>query len=306
MLKIYFKTARDSTMHELDTAKSGAWIDVSTPSNKDIEQLSALLNLDVSTLRDALDPYEAPRIALDESDVYIFTRYCRPYHETSSTEPLLILFTEKHVVTVSLNKNDIVEKLIEKSPTTTQKTKLVLELLTLINEGYRSYIDEITRTIFKLRTELTRTQLSNEDFLRVIDIEEDLNEMLTSLQPYSMVIESLFTGRHIALHANDQELIEDIKLSTSELIDLTRSRLRTLENLRDVYNTITTNTLNNTFKRLTSITIFLAIPTVLGGIYGMNVRLPLEGHKHAFFAMIALMLFSVGTAIIIFKRKRWL
>ena len=57
----------------------------------------------------------------------------------------------------------------------------------------------------------------------------------------------------------DEDLIEDLSLSASELIELTKSRLKTIQNMRDAYSTIATNELNKVFKRLTSIAIFMAI-----------------------------------------------
>ena len=277
------------------------------PDTKDIATLSKLLDLDQDTLTDALDPYEAPRIATDEKDVYIFTRYCHPENKFSSTEPMLILFTPSEVVTVSPYAVDFLTDMPKKiNPTTTQKTKLVLELLRQVNDTYRAYLNDITRTIFKIRTQLKSTSLSNEDFLVFIDIEEDLNEMLTSLQPYSLVLEALFSGKYVPLHEEDHDLVEDLKLSTSELIELTRSRLRTMENIRDVYNTITTNTLNATFKRLTSISIFLAIPTIIGGLYGMNISLPFSNHRFAFYIIVGATLMIIAGIVHIFNRKKWL
>lgn len=307
MIKIFHRTVRDTETSELELPIKGSWISATKPDGADIEVLSKLLDLDTDTLKDALDPYEAPRIAVDEKDVYIFTRYCHPQNKMASTEPLLILFTPSHVVTVSPYDVDFLNNPLKKpSHVTTQKTKLVLELLEQINETYRVYLDEITRTTFKMRTQLNGATLANADFLKFIDLEEDLNEMLTSLQPYSLVLEALFSGKYIPLHSNDQDLIEDLKLSTSELIELTRSRLRTMENMRDVYSAISTNILNATFKRLTSISIFIAIPTLVGGLYGMNVALPFDAQPFVFWYIAGITVFVISLVILIFRRNKWL
>ena len=168
------------------------------------------------------------------------------------------------------------------------------------------YLNKVTRETFRIRRGMSQESLSGKDFLDVIDIEEDLNEMLTSLQPYSIVLESIFSGKYMDMHAEDQELVEDLKLSTSEIIELTRSRLRTLENIRDVHSTISTNSLNATFKRLTSISIFMAIPTIVGGLYGMNVALPFDKHPAAFWIVLAVISTAVFSTIVYFRRKNWL
>ncbi len=108
------------------------------------------------------------------------------------------------------------------------------------------------------------------------------------------------------LHEEDRDLIEDLQLSASELIELTKSRLKTIQNIREAYNTIATNNLNKVFKRLTSIAIFMSIPTIIGGLYGMNVKLPLEDNPNAFWIIIAFTFAVTGLFVAFFRRKKWL
>ncbi len=101
-------------------------------------------------------------------------------------------------------------------------------------------------------------------------------------------------------------MIEDLQLSTSELIELTKSRLKTIQNLRDAYNTVATNNLNKIFKRLTSIAIFMSIPTIIGGLYGMNIALPYDHHPQAFWIVVGTIGLLMLGFIVFFKRKKWL
>ena len=105
---------------------------------------------------------------------------------------------------------------------------------------------------------------------------------------------------------NDEDLIEDLQLSASELIELTKSRLKTIQNIREAYNTIATNNLNSVFKRLTSIAIFMAIPTIVGGLYGMNVDLPLATNPNAFWYILVFTFTVMLAFVLFFKRKKWL
>jgi len=56
---------------------------------------------------------------------------------------------------------------------------------------------------------------------------------------------------------------------------------------RELMSSVIDNRLNNVMKYLTSITIVMAIPTVISGIYGMNVDerwMPFANTPHGFFA----------------------
>jgi magnesium transporter len=307
MIKTYIRTPKDKAIHTIDKPISGSWISVTRPTHEDLVTVTKVLDLDIDTLQDALDPYEAPRIAMDESDVYVFTRYCHPENKLASTEPLLILITETEIVTVSPYAVDFLNKLSTTLRTNTHdRVKLLLEILEQSHETYRSYLDQIIKLTFKIRTQLSTSTFTNKDFLKMIDIEEDLNEMLTSLQPNGILLETLHAEKIFKLSPDEKEMLEDLRLESSELIEITKARLRTVENIREVYNTISNASLNETFKKLTSIAIFLSIPTIVGGLYGMNIQLPLATEKYAFFEIVGIVAILVSTAVIIFKRKKWL
>ncbi len=307
MQKIYYRNIRSEKLEELDTPKRGAWMRVIDPSEEELNDLEKKYNLDADLLNDGIDLYEAPRIEHEDGILYIYVRYCRPSGEYTSTHPLLIVVMPEMLMTVSRIESGPLS-LVAKSNTiiTTQKLKTVLQFLEEVNKGYRSHLNLVTKTMLQSRKRLHKTIVSNKDILNFIDVEEDLNEFLAALQPYGIVLHALMNGKYIKLHEQDEDLIEDLQLSTSELIELTKSRLKTIQNTREAYNTIATNNLNSVFKRLTSIAIFLSIPTIIGGIYGMNVILPYGDSKFAFWFVIGLIVALMLSFIAYFKHKRWL
>jgi magnesium transporter len=59
-------------------------------------------------------------------------------------------------------------------------------------------------------------------------------------------------------------------------------------------------------KFLASVTILLALPTLVASIYGMNVALPLQGHPAAFLMVIAASLLAALVVVFVFWRRDWL
>jgi magnesium transporter len=307
MQTLHYRNIRSNVLEQIDNPKKGSWLRVIDPSQDELEKLEKQYNLDSDLLADGIDLYEAPRIEHDEGNLYIYVRFCRPLGEYTSTHPLLIVVMPDMLMTVSRIEADPVTKLIESGKViTTQKLKLVLQILEELNRGYRQHLNGVTRKILSTRSRLQRTIVNNNDILNFIDVEEDLNEFLAALQPYGIVLHALLNGKYMKLHDEDEDLIEDLQLSASELIELTKSRLKTIQNIREAYNTIATNNLNKVFKRLTSIAIFMSIPTIIGGIYGMNVKLPFENNPHAFWIIIALTFAVTALFVVFFRRKKWL
>ena len=308
MIKHYFSTARARKMATLETPRAGSWCHVVSPSSDELDYLAQQFHLERDLLEDATDLYEAPRVEVDSGTAYIFTRYCHPEGQEIATEPLLIIYTPGNIVTIMRQPNGVLDSLISGKieVLTTQKTKLFLHMLQLINNSYRLQLNLIMKKILRFRSQLKNSKLSSIDVIQFIEIEEDLSEFLSALQPQAMVFLKLESGRYMKLYEDDRDIVEDIKLSTDELIELAKSRLKTVMNMRQAYDAIATNNLNNTFKRLTSIAIFLTIPTIIGGLWGMNVRVPFADDPNAF----AYVLLIIGTlaagAIWFFNRKRWL
>jgi magnesium transporter len=174
-----------------------------------------------------------------------------------------------------------------------------------VNLSYERQIIQVSKQILRYRAQLRQSQVSNQAFVAIIELEEDLNEFLGALQPQGQLLSTLGSSKFLRLSEDDRELLEDLRLGTNELIDLTKSRLRTLTNIRQAYDAIATNNLNNTFKRLTSIAIFLTIPTIVSGIFGMNVPIPWAHHAHAFTEVLLLVAVLMTIAVIFFRKKRW-
>jgi magnesium transporter len=64
---------------------------------------------------------------------------------------------------------------------------------------------------------------------------------------------------------------------------------------------------NNIFRTLTIITVCISLPTLIAGIYGMNIKnIPELGWKFGYPTAIGLMIISFIFALVYFKMKKWI
>lgn len=308
MIKIYHSTSRVRELAEIQEAKTGAWIHVVEPTDKELDSLAKDFDLERDILQDAKDAYEAPRVEVDNGATYVFCRYCRPEDPDIPTEPMLVIYTNNNIITVMRSNDDILKRIIngQVKVLTTQKTKTFLYILDQINHSYRAQLIVIAKQILQFRSQMRQTEATNIDLIKFIELEEDLNEYLSALQPQALVLNALESGKYMRLYDDDRDLVDDIMLNTNELIEQCKSRLRTVVNVRQAYDVIATNNLNKIFKRLTSIAIFLTIPTIIGGLFGMNVVLPFQDNRYAFFVVLALILGGMYFAARFFTYKKWI
>lgn len=79
-----------------------------------------------------------------------------------------------------------------------------------------------------------------------------------------------------------------------------------LESLSDTYNSLTSHRLNDVIKALTMISVIVLPMTLVTGIFGMNVPLPLEDSPWALLA-ITLAIGGLGALmLIVFRLRRWI
>lgn len=308
MITVFHSNARSRQLAEIDKTKAGSWISLVAPNDSELKSLAEEHKLDIDLLNDAIDIYEAPRIETDEGNVYIYTRYCYPEGREIATEPLLIVYTPTTLVTVMRIDSGMFSKLWSgyQEVITTQKTKTLMQILAEVNASYRVQLLKVSKRTLQTRARMRQSELSRREFVSIIELEEDLNEFLTALQPQAAVLNILLNGKYIKLYEDDKDIVEDLRLNAAELIELTKSRLRALGNIRQAYDTIATADLNQTFKRLTSIAIFLTIPTTIGGLWGMNVAVPFADDPLGFWLVAGIITGLLLGAILIFHRHRWI
>lgn len=322
MIKYFYKDSKSKKVRLLNEFRSGCWIHVESPTPSEITFLREKFNLSAGLLRDALDIYEVPRLEIEDGQTYIFTRFAywqspkvqlsaytaNGYkNETTliSTEPVLIILTDKFLMTFSLNPLPFMKDLLEdENFYTTKKISLFFRIFLKMHYIYNTFLHNISRLIRSTTIELEK--INNKDIIQFVTYESVLNDFLTALEPTNVILKNLFSGKFLALTDQEKEWMEDLYFSNSQLIELSQANLRNIVNIREAYSTIITNNLNRVIKLLTSLTVLLAVPTMIASLYGMNILLPFAQSPHAFLGILGLITLISSTLIIIFIKNKWL
>ena len=306
MITIYYKTLKEQELQMLDKFKTGSWVAVENPSEKELDLLVADLSLDRDLLHDSVDPHEVPRVEREGGVTYVFTRV--PFQEEmqTTTTPLLIAVGKNFVLTVSHLELPFLNKFQEGRVEfyTTQKTKLFLQIFSEINTTYSSFINNIARQVRGVTVRLER--IGNKEIQQFVMFENSLNDFLAALAPTNTLLDNLLSGKFLQLYEQDHELVEDLTLSNRQLIELCQSNMRSIGNVREGYSTIMTNNLNRVIKLLTALTIVLTVPTIIASFYGMNVILPLADSPGAFLVILGGTILLSVVVLALFLKNRWL
>ncbi len=307
MIKYYFRTIKDEALKEITDLRSGVWIHAVEPSEKELSELFKKLALDEDIIEDAQDFFEVPRFERSEGVTYFFTRY--PFNEKkedTDTAPLLVVLGESFVLTVVQREIPQFKPFFTGAEVihTTQKTKLFIQMMQEVTSSFEKQLVLLRRSVHKERARLRR--IGNREIEKFVTYEHKLNDMISAIVPTNTALNKIVKGNYIQMYSDDVEMMEDLIIDNTQLFESARSVLNTIQNVRSATEAILANNLNTTIKTLTVLTILLTIPTIVASLFGMNVPLPLADTPHAFWAVVGIILASVGFVVWYFRKNEWL
>ncbi len=307
MITHYFKTLKDTELKEVDTIRAGVWTHVVAPTEDELAKVVEEYGLDEAIVVDIQDFFEVPRMEKSGGATYFFTRY--PFDEKDEdidTAPLLIIMGESYVVTIAMREVPQFASFIKGKTDvhTTQKARFFIQIMDTLTKSFEYELIRLRKSVHSDRTKLRR--IGNREIVRLVNYEHELNDMIAAVVPTNAWLQQVTTGNYMQLFSEDVELMEDVMIANSQLIDSARSVLKTIQNIRSATESIMANKLNRTIQTLTVLTIILTIPTIIASLYGMNVPLPLSEHPFAFWMVLTVIVIAVMTVIFIFKKSRWL
>ncbi|MDD2354051.1 MAG: magnesium transporter CorA family protein [Patescibacteria group bacterium] len=306
MITYYQRTVKDQKLKRLESFKIGSLIHVEKPSAEEIEFLAKKFNLDINIMRDALDPYEAPRMEIKKKTTYIFTRVPR-YDgalKNISTFPTMFVLGKDFLLLFSLEETSFLITALRrhKKHYTTQRTKLFITLFFEVENRYNELLNKIDNRINYFGLNVGKVQ--DQDLVSFVRYEVILNEFIRALLPLRHVLTTIMAGKILEIYQYDKELIEDLQLNNEQLIERTKSNLTNIANLRQAQEVISTNRLNRVIKVLTVSTVVLALPTMITSFYGMNVHLPWADRSLTFFGIVLFIVLFILVFLWFLRKKK--
>lgn len=306
MIKIY-KTI-DGKVAEIDTIEKNSWINMVNPTEEEIQFINGELDVEEDFLRAALDEEEISRVELEDNNHSLITIDVPIVKKDSkmvlyTTIPVGIIQTENNIITVCLRGSTILDDFAKgrvKNVFTNLKTRFIFQILYRVASRFLLYLRHINRMSTDIEKEL-HISMKNKELIQLLDLEKSLVFFSTSLKANQTVLEKLQRGRVIKLYEEDKELLEDVLIEVEQAIEMSNIYSNILSGTMDAFASIISNNLNIVMKVLTSITILMAIPTMISSFYGMNVEgLPLPN----FWIVVGIAIgITVISAIVLFKKK---
>ncbi|MDR1792115.1 MAG: magnesium transporter CorA family protein [Bacteroidales bacterium] len=304
----------------IDTLELGKlkWMHVQHPIDEDLNDLQEKYDFHPLDIEDCKSYTQRPKV--DVYDDYYFIILHFPHFDNLKrfvrTKEVKIFWGRDYIITVG-RSHWVVEDLFnyyKQNPTAisnliaSSSDAVLYNLLNrLINESYLLVnrvgqgIEEVSRELFNKKSERILIE-------KISIIRRNVIQLNTIFKPQLRVFHKFESGE-----IKGFEQTEDMEDYWGNILDVYQKMWDMIEDygeltysLSGTFDSMQANRTNETMKVLTLISTLLLPITFVTSLYGMNVSLPFEGEKHAFWLIMGLCLITVVLLAIYFKKRRLL
>ncbi len=289
---------------------ASVWVDLSGPSNEQVEQVGAALGLHPLVVEDVLEGNQRAKIEITDGIVHIVLFHLDYDAILTAVELDIVLgpgflFTAHDSSWEPRSTHHLrsgVGPILAHGP-----DHLLWALADDVVDGYFPFADRLGFAIDDVQDEVVRSA-KPETLESLFALKRELIEVRRSISPVREIFNQL-TNRDMSLIDEDEvvyfrDIYDHVIRLTDELDNYRELASATL----DVYLTTINNNLSVIMKRLTGVTVILAGIGAIAGIFGMSeAGTAVAGGEHSgFWAITAVMIVLAGGAALFLRKIDWL
>ena len=307
MIKFY--RTDHKVLSEITEYEDNMWVCMTKPTVDETKLIAEDFEIDLADVRAALDDEESSRVEVEDGYTLILVDIpsieMRNEREAYTTIPLGIILVKDILITVCAEDTPVLDAFIEskvKEFSTKKRMRFMYQILYRNCMTYQYYLRVMDR-----RRNLIELRIEDADLIDLHELESNLVYFATSLRANGVVLDKLARYSSIKQYPEDQELLDDVMVENKQAIEMTGIYRDIISGTRELMTTIINNRLNNIMKFLAAITIVMAIPTIISGIYGMNVSgkwMPLAETPYGFYIVCGIIVLICIIIALILKKKK--
>ncbi len=289
-----------------DGAKGASWIDIISPSKKDLSWLSSKFHLHPVILRELEEP--SARAGVEVYKNYIYLVYYFPVYEpgeeTSRKAEIDFIITPQSVITVHYEEIEALKNFTQKTAESSlMMFYRVIKAILRFQERQLTHIgkktESISRELFKEKERDVLKQISR--------LKRDISEYRVIVRHQGHLLKSLLTKGPIFWGPEEKPYLNDLFGDHLKLMNQIDDYRETISDFEDTNNQLMNLKINEVMRTFATLS-FLTFPFMLvAAIFGMNTRgTPLIDQPHAFWIVFTPMAAAMAVLVIYFKKKEWI
>ena len=283
-------------LSQLSEWQPNCWIQVTCPTEEDQHQLEEQFGIPDYFITDISDTDERARYEYDDGWMLIILRipYVKEIRSRTpyTTVPLGIIHKRDVTITVCYYETNMMIDFVsfhqKRGEGFTDYVDMIFRLFLSSAVWYLKRLKQINTLIEKAKRNLDHN-VDNESLIGLSRLQDSLTYFQTSIRGNENLLQKL--KFKLQVDELDADLIEDVNIEMTQARETTSIYSDILESTMDTYSSIINNNMNNVMRTLTVVTIIMMFPTLVAGLFGMNL---INGMENSSIGFIVALIISIG------------
>jgi magnesium transporter len=292
------------------------WVNIEKPTPDDIEYLRQHYSFHPLDLEDCLSRIERPKI--DEYDNYLFIIMQFPVFDdtrrVSRAAEVDMFIGAGFLVTVHDGNLWPIAKLFDdcQDEVEIRQKHMGGGASRLLHDAIDRLVDYCFPILYKVDANIREIEedIFTEDVPDVVQeiswVRRDIIALQRIVKPQIAIVANLEHKDRPFIREELEVYFGDVLDHLYKAWDMLEDHRDVIEGLSDTANTLTSYRINEVMKILTIISVIMLPLTLLSGIYGMNISLPLAHRPWSFAFILVLMVCLAGGMLFYFKKRHWI
>jgi magnesium transporter len=307
---------RDEPRVEIVEAPGLRWINIERPRPVDMAWVEERYEFHPLDYEDVLSRNQRPKV--DEYDDYLFIvlhfpRYDKTVARLNAAELDLFVGAD-YLITIQNEPLQAVQYLFDR----VRNNEELREDVFAKGPGYLLYrivddsVDASFPMLAKMGNKLERIEEEifegeSEDVVRDIsNVKQEIINFRKIVRPQRAAFRDLERNKARYIAEDLDIYFDDINDASERVWDMLENYKEVVEALESTNESAIAHRTNETFRVLTAISVIVLPLTLVASIWGMNVGVPGEQSRTAFWVIIAIMVVLLGAMVGYFRRRDWL
>ncbi len=313
MIEIFYKlkgqiiTSQETAALEELGFDDVLWIDLYEPTGEEKRAVETFLETTLQSRAQAEEIESSSRYSETDTSIFINTNFLIPGPDDYDMQAVSFILSEGILVTIRQvplrTFNDLQRKLIYSYKLYPTGYHILVAILENRTDLDADMIEIMVKEISQFSKRVSLGENVNEDFLLDINqLQENTMLVRENIIDKQRMISAILKSDKFPrdVHAILNVLIKDI----GSLINHTNFSFERLEYLQNTVLGLINLEQNKIMRILTFVSLLFLPPTLISGIFGMNVKLPIFNEKWDFMFIVGIMLISVFLASLIFRKRK--
>ncbi|GGG57618.1 magnesium transporter CorA family protein [Epilithonimonas arachidiradicis] len=287
------------------------WIDVTAPTEEDLQFLHERYHINYLLLEDTIDPNHLPKYEEVDQVKFFLTRESTDLEKrtlnniSDISSKLGIFLLPKLIITTHRAKsksiNEVFEELKKDTPENISRDHLALRLALKIIKTF----DDESNTLLEVMD-----SMENEIFLKNTNQSNQIRRLYklkrkSGLNTRILTISGEWITKFKTLDLQEVEVMDLMDKQKDVIADFDHVNAQTV-NLISMFLALSDQKANQVMKLLAMYSVYFLPITFIAGIYGMNFdNMPELHHKKGYYFTLGLMALIVIVTFIYMRRKKW-